>query len=133
MNYIIAAHGRYAQEVKNSCQMITGQTTNIAAVTFTEDMGVTDVLESYNAVYSPENETVIIVDIVGGTPCNAAQMFRAKYPEIKIVSGLSLGLIIPLSLGESLEGAIIGAQENIQFVELKANNSTVSDDGEEED
>ncbi|MBC1634520.1 PTS fructose transporter subunit IIA, partial [Listeria welshimeri] len=89
MNYIIAAHGRYAQEVKNSCQMITGQTTNIAAVTFTEDMGVTDVLESYNAVYSPENETVIIVDIVGGTPCNAAQMFRAKYPEIKIVSGLS--------------------------------------------
>ncbi|MBC1762457.1 PTS sugar transporter subunit IIA [Listeria welshimeri] len=133
MNYIIAAHGRYAQEVKNSCQMITGQTTNIAAVTFTEDMGVIDVLESYNAVYSPENETVIIVDIVGGTPCNAAQMFRAKYPEIKIVSGLSLGLIIPLSLGESLEGAIIGAQENIQFVELKANNSTVSDDGEEED
>ncbi|MBC1455391.1 PTS sugar transporter subunit IIA [Listeria welshimeri] len=133
MNYIIAAHGRYAQEVKNSCQMITGQTTNIAAVTFTEDMGVMDVLESYNAVYSPENETVIIVDIVGGTPCNAAQMFRAKYPEIKIVSGLSLGLIIPLSLGESLEGAIIGAQENIQFVEVKANNSTVSDDGEEED
>ncbi|MBC1640624.1 PTS sugar transporter subunit IIA [Listeria welshimeri] len=133
MNYIIAAHGRYAQEVKNSCQMITGQTTNIAAVTFTEDMGVTDVLESYNAVYSPENKTVIIVDIVGGTPCNAAQMFRAKYPEIKIVSGLSLGLIIPLSLGESLEGAIIGAQENIQFVEVKANNSTVSDDGEEED
>ncbi|MBC1639177.1 PTS sugar transporter subunit IIA [Listeria welshimeri] len=133
MNYIIAAHGRYAQEVKNSCQMITGQTTNIAAVTFTEDMGVTDVLESYNAVYSPENETVIIVDIVGGTPCNAAQMFRAKYPEIKIVSGLSLGLIIPLSLGESLEGALIGAQENIQFVEVKANNSTVSDDGEEED
>ncbi|MBC1446596.1 PTS sugar transporter subunit IIA [Listeria welshimeri] len=133
MNYIIAAHGRYAQEVKNSCQMITGQTTNIAAVTFTEDMGVTDVLESYNAVYSSENETVIIVDIVGGTPCNAAQMFRAKYPEIKIVSGLSLGLIIPLSLGESLEGAIIGAQENIQFVEVKANNSTVSDDGEEED
>lgn len=133
MNYIIAAHGRYAQEVKNSCQMITGQTTNIAAVTFTEDMGVTDVLESYNAVYSPENETVIIVDIVGGTPCNAAQMFRAKYPEIKIVSGLSLGLIIPLSLGESLEGAFIGAQENIQFVEVKANNSTVSDDGEEED
>ncbi|MBC1364549.1 PTS sugar transporter subunit IIA [Listeria welshimeri] len=133
MNYIIAAHGRYAQEVKNSCQMITGQTTNIAAVTFTEDMGVTDVLESYNSVYSPENETVIIVDIVGGTPCNAAQMFRAKCPEIKIVSGLSLGLIIPLSLGESLEGAIIGAQENIQFVEVKANNSTVSDDGEEED
>ncbi|MBC1981174.1 PTS sugar transporter subunit IIA [Listeria welshimeri] len=133
MNYIIAAHGRYAQEVKNSCQMITGQTTNIAAVTFTEDMGVMDVLESYNAVYSPENETAIIIDIVGGTPCNAAQMFRAKYPEIKIVSGLSLGLIIPLSLGESLEGAIIGAQENIQFVEVKANNSTVSDDGEEED
>ncbi|MBC2125710.1 PTS sugar transporter subunit IIA [Listeria innocua] len=133
MDYIIVAHGRYAQEVKNSCQMITGQTTNIKAVTFTEEMGVKDVLEAYAAVYSPGNETAIIVDIVGGTPCNAAQMFHAKHPEVKVVSGLSLGLIIPLSLGETLEGAMLGAQENIQFVELKVNNTIISDDGEEED
>ncbi|ECB9720317.1 PTS sugar transporter subunit IIA [Listeria monocytogenes] len=133
MNFIIAAHGRYAQEVKNSCQMITGQTTNIRAITFTEEMAVTDVLDAYTAVYSPENETAIIVDIVGGTPCNAAQMFNAKHPEVKVISGLSLGLIIPLSLGESLEGAMLGAKENTQFVELKASHTIVSDDGEEED
>ncbi|EIB5317648.1 PTS sugar transporter subunit IIA [Listeria monocytogenes] len=133
MNFIIAAHGRYAQEVKNSCLMITGQTTNISAITFTEEMGVTDVLDTYTAVYSPENETAIIVDIVGGTPCNAAQMFSAKHPEVKVISGLSLGLIIPLSLGESLEGAMLGAKENTQFVELKASHTIVSDDGEEED
>ncbi|EAD0635652.1 PTS fructose transporter subunit IIA [Listeria monocytogenes] len=133
MNFIIAAHGRYAQEVKNSCQMITGQTTNIRAITFTEEMGVTDVLDAYTDVYSPGNETAIIVDIVGGTPCNAAQMFSAKHPEVKVISGLSLGLIIPLSLGESLEGAMLGAKENTQFVELKASHTIVSDDGEEED
>ncbi|EQA3617180.1 PTS sugar transporter subunit IIA [Listeria monocytogenes] len=133
MNFIIAAHGRYAQEVKNSCKMITGQTTNISAITFTEEMGVTDVLDAYMDVYSPENETAIIVDIVGGTPCNAAQMFSAKHPEVKVISGLSLGLIIPLSLGESLEGAMLGAKENTQFVELKASHMIVSDDGEEED
>ncbi|EMF6678596.1 PTS sugar transporter subunit IIA [Listeria monocytogenes] len=133
MNFIIAAHGRYAQEVKNSCQMITGQTTNISAITFTEEMGVTDVLDAYTDVYSPENKTAIIVDIVGGTPCNAAQMFSAKHPEVKVISGLSLGLIIPLSLGESLEGAMLGAKENTQFVELKASHTIVSDDGEEED
>ncbi|EBF5167299.1 PTS sugar transporter subunit IIA [Listeria monocytogenes] len=133
MNFIIAAHGRYAHEVKNSCQMITGQTTNISAITFTEEMGVTDVLDAYTAVYSPENETAIIVDIVGGTPCNAAQMFSAKHPEVKVISGLSLGLIMPLSLGESLEGAMLGAKENTQFVELKASHTIVSDDGEEED
>ncbi|EFB0931155.1 PTS sugar transporter subunit IIA [Listeria monocytogenes] len=133
MNFIIAAHGRYAQEVKNSCQMITGQTTNIRAITFTEEMGVTDVLDAYTDVYSPGNETAIIVDIVGGTPCNAAQMFSAKHPEVKVISGLSLGLIIPLSLGESLEGAMLGAKENTQFVELKASHMIVSDDGEEED
>ncbi|EAC8433704.1 PTS sugar transporter subunit IIA [Listeria monocytogenes] len=133
MDYIIAAHGLYAQEVKNSCQMITGQTTNIRAITFTEEMGVTDVLDAYTDVYLPGNETAIIVDIVGGTPCNAAQMFSAKHPEVKVLSGLSLGLIIPLSLGESLEEAMLGAKENIQFVGLKASHMIVSDDGEEED
>ncbi|EAE6662643.1 PTS sugar transporter subunit IIA [Listeria monocytogenes] len=133
MNFIIAAHGRYAQEVKNSCQMITGQTTNIRAITFTEEMGVTDVLDAYTDVYLPGNETAIIVDIVGGTPCNAAQIFSAKHPEVKVLSGLSLGLIIPLSLGESLEEAMLGAIENIQFVGLKASHMIVSDEGEEED
>ncbi|MBC8844038.1 PTS fructose transporter subunit IIA, partial [Escherichia coli] len=101
--------------------------------TFTEGMGVTDVLDAYMAVYSPANETAIIVDIVGGTPCNAAQMFSTKHPEVKVVSGLSLGLLIPLSLGESLEEAMLGAKENIQFVEQKASYTIVSDDGEEED
>lgn len=133
MDYIIAAHGQYAQEVKKSCQMITGQTTNISAISFTEEMGVSDVLQAYTEAYSSENETAIIVDIVGGTPCNAAQIFAVKNPEVTILAGLSLGLIIPLSLGESLDEAIRGAKDNIQFVELKPNHMTVSEDGEEED
>lgn len=60
-------------------------------------------------------------------------MFSTKHPEVKVVSGLSLGLLIPLSLGESLEEAMLGAKENIQFVEQKASYTIVSDDGEEED
>ncbi|WP_271000738.1 PTS sugar transporter subunit IIA [Listeria seeligeri] len=133
MEYIIAAHGQYAQEVKKSCQMITGQTTNISAISFTEEMGVSDVLQAYTEAYSSKNETAIIVDIVGGTPCNAAQIFAVENPEVTILAGLSLGLIIPLSLGESLDEAIRGAKDNIQFVELKPNHTTVSEDGEEED
>ncbi|SDW03805.1 EIIAB-Man [Listeria ivanovii subsp. londoniensis] len=133
MDYIIAAHGQYAQEVKKSCHMITGQTTNISAISFTEEMGVADVLQAYMEAYSSENETAIIVDVVGGTACNAAQIFAGENPKVTILAGLSLGLIIPLSLGESLDEAIRGAKNNIRFVELKPNHMTVSEDGEEED
>ena len=134
MQYILASHGQYAVETKNSCQMITGVNEAIHAVAFTETMGVKDVTSQYEKIINEylNDEITIIVDILGGTPCNAAILVSEKYQNIKIVSGLSLALVIPLSLGESLDAAMAGIKETTKLL-ITEKAIHQNDNGEEED
>ncbi|WP_462410444.1 PTS sugar transporter subunit IIA [Neobacillus sp. Marseille-QA0830] len=134
MQYILASHGQYAVETKNSCEMITGVHDNLHAIAFTQSMGAEDVKHQYEQIIEKhaEEDITIIVDILGGTPCNAAIMLTEKYNQITIVSGLSLALVIPLILGESLELAIAGVIETTKILTTE-NDSQQNETGEEED
>ena len=134
MQYILAAHGKYAIATKNSCEMITGVHENLHAIAFTVSMGTDDVKNQYEQIIEqhPDDEITIIVDILGGTPCNAAIIASEKYKNITIVSGLSLALVIPLSLGETLDLSITGMIETTKILTTE-NDSQQNDQGEEDD
>ncbi|MFB6469215.1 PTS sugar transporter subunit IIA [Cytobacillus sp. Hz8] len=134
MQFIIASHGRYAIEARNSCQMITGLTEKIHPIAFTESMGLEDVVCQYEELIKKytDDSITIIVDILGGTPCNAAIIVANKYENITIVAGLSLAILIPLSLGESLEETILSMKENTKIVTTEKS-LLQNEDGEEED
>ncbi|GER73544.1 PTS sugar transporter subunit IIA [Weizmannia acidilactici] len=133
MQYILAAHGKYAIETKNSCQMITGNNENIHAVGFTETMGINDVLLQFENIIQEyrDDEFTIIVDIPGGTPCNAAIIASQKYSNIIVATGLSLAMVIPLSLGESLSQVMDEVKDFCKIVVSK-DNKLISTIGEEE-
>ncbi len=120
MNYILASHGYYSKYTKESCQMITGATKNMYVVSFLEDMNADDVYAMYEAILQehPDEDFTIVVDFIGGTPCNASIQLKEKYPNISIVSGLSLSLAISLSLGESIDCAIESAKGALSIVKL---------------
>jgi PTS system mannose-specific IIA component len=118
MQYILAAHGKYAVETKKSCEMITGVQDGIHTVVFTEGMGIEEVKSQYETIIKKylNDDIAIIVDIIGGTPCNAAIHISAKYPNITIISGLSLALLIPICLGETVDQAIDGVKDVIKVI-----------------
>lgn len=135
MRYIIAAHGNYAIEAKKSCQMITGQTEHITAIAFTEEMGIEDVVSAYkSAIEDCEEENIIImVDIVGGTPCNAA-LILAQTEDIQVIAGLSLSMLIMASLGENIDSIILESKNAVQLVKApKWSDVELSEEGEEEE
>lgn len=108
--------------------MITGQVADFYPVAFTDEMSPEGVIAQYQSLVVAGDEVVIIVDFIGGTPCNAAFMLQADYPEIVIVSGLSLSLIIQLSIGLALDFAVNEARDNVQILKKIA-----VVEGEEED
>lgn len=134
MQYILASHGQYAIETKNSCQMITGNNDQIHAIAFTENMSIDDVIMQYKEIIRKSNDDkfTIIVDILGGTPCNAAVITSQEYSNITVVTGLSLALVIPLSLGESVNSVINEVKDSIKIL-VSENNKLMSSIGEEED
>ncbi|KMT59923.1 PTS system fructose family transporter subunit IIA [Listeria fleischmannii 1991] len=133
MAYILAGHGQYAVAIKESCQMITGQTELFHAVSFTEDMSVENVSGTYRQICEENNVSAVIVDFIGGTPANAALIVQTEFPDVAIVSGLSLSLALQLSLGESTDSAIHGAKEMLTIVQPKNQFLVQSDEGEEEE
>ncbi|WP_313183816.1 PTS mannose/fructose/sorbose transporter subunit IIAB [Lacrimispora sp.] len=116
MYYIIASHGEYAVACKKSCEMITGAAPQFSVVTFTEEMTKESVENAYREIIAEKGEEqclAIISDIKGGTPYNAAITIRHEYPTIALVSGLCLGMMIALNIGDTLESAIEQSREII--------------------
>jgi PTS system mannose-specific IIB component len=116
MYFIIASHGEYAEACKKSCEMITGAAPQFSVVTFTEEMTKESVESAYRKILEEkgaEQCQAIITDIKGGTPYNAAIVIRHEYPSVALVSGLCLGMLIALNVGDTLENAIEQSREII--------------------
>ena len=109
MYYIIAAHGKYAEGCKSSCEMITGDTSAFIPVTFTEEMTKEDVEKKYETILAEkgaEECRAIIADLPGGTPYNAAMRIVSEYKNIQLIAGLSQQLLVLINSGEELADAI---------------------------
>ena len=112
MYYIIAAHGKYAEGCKSSCEMITGDTSAFIPVTFTEEMTKEDVEKKYETILAEkgaEKCRAIIADLPGGTPYNAAMRIVSEYKNIQLIAGLSQQLLVLINSGEELADAIAQA------------------------
>ena len=94
---ILVAHGRLATELKTSLNMIYGQTPQFHAVEFLPSEGFDTVKEKLQAQLDELGSHVLIMcDIFGGTPFNAAcaVAMAAADREIEVISGMSMPLAL---------------------------------------
>ncbi|WP_239257368.1 PTS sugar transporter subunit IIA [Listeria ilorinensis] len=134
MSYILVGHGSYAVEIVHSCAMITGEEGMFHPVVFSDDMSASDLMDHFTTIFSEYDVSAIIVDIIGGTPCNAALMFATGHANIEVVAGLSLPLVLPLVFGETIEAALTAAKEGLQKVDITEEKAIMAknEEGEEE-
>ncbi|WP_227851222.1 PTS sugar transporter subunit IIA [Clostridioides sp. ES-S-0123-01] len=129
---ILMSHGNMAEEVLNSAKMIIGDTINYPTVNMKQDDGIEGTIKKLKKaleVYKESSEITIMVDLIGGTPCNAALLEASIDSRIKIISGLNLGMVIESAFSDEKELAVklekIG-KDNISIVEPTM--SLLSDD-----
>lgn len=116
---ILCAHGKYAEETKNSLEMIVGSQAHIQFVNFTMDMATTNILDRYNEIIShnpQETEFNIFCDIHGGSPVNAAYILKKRHSHVRVFTGLSLPLVLSLSMEEDIELALSNARDEIREI-----------------
>lgn len=93
---ILLSHGPFAAALVETANMVFGESENVAALCFEEGddadeyrKEATKIIESY-----PEN-SVIILDLFGGTPCN--QMLRYAQETnslLNIIAGMNLPMLL---------------------------------------
>lgn len=94
---ILVAHGKLAIELKNSLNMIFGETPQFHAVSFLPNEGFDTVKGKIEALLPELGEQILIMtDIFGGTPFNAAcaVAMGAEGKAIEVISGMSMPLAL---------------------------------------
>lgn len=109
---IVAAHGESAPALLATARMILGNTENVHPVTFAPGEGPEDLIEKYRAIMSSagdSTETLILVDLFGGSPYNAAARVAAEDSSVDVVSGVNVPMLIETISAASRKNATLAS------------------------
>ena len=141
-NLILLTHGEFSKGIAQSCRFILGDVPNLTALSITldESMEQTNaMLEDALAAFGNSDPTIVITDIPGGSTTQAAIRLLGAHPDLYLVSGLNLGLLLPIAMLEmtdsreenlkNLRAIIEEAKETLTLV----NDVTATDELQDED
>lgn len=96
ISVIVVTHGQFGQELLRTAQDIAGRQEHVAGLAVTPDMGPQDVSRALQDVLSKLNNpegAVVLVDMLGGTPCNTA-LLQTKNQPVEVLTGVNLYMIL---------------------------------------
>ena len=96
---IVACHGRFADELVKSAAMVYGEAESVHAVTFMPGEGPDDLLRKYEESVAAEGSpeaVLLLVDLFGGSPYNAAVRLASAHEGMDVLSGVNLPMLLEL-------------------------------------
>ncbi len=96
-NIIIITHGGFAAGLLDAAQLIVGQQEDVLTFALSEGDSIDQLemdVESGIMKLSESGSVLVLVDLFGASPFNVGLRLAQHYPEIKIVTGVSLPMLI---------------------------------------
>ncbi|HGN4419713.1 TPA: PTS N-acetylgalactosamine transporter subunit IIA [Streptococcus pyogenes] len=96
---IVMGHGHFASGIVSSLELIAGPQEKVTAIDFTAEMTAADVQDQLSRALIPEEETLVLCDLLGGTPFKVAATLMESLPNTtcNFLSGLNLAMLIEAS------------------------------------
>lgn len=102
-NIILLTHGEFSKGIAQSCRFIFGDVPNLTALSITLDESVAQtkaMIENAWKAFGNTDPTILITDIPGGSTTQSAIGILAEHPDFYLISGLCLGLLLPIAMLE---------------------------------
>ncbi|AFS00568.1 PTS sugar transporter subunit IIA [Lentilactobacillus buchneri] len=98
ISILVVSHGNFAKSLVTTAEMIAGKQEQVGWVSLAANDGVdslSDKVASALADFPEDTPTLILADLWGGSPFNAAAQFAAKNPQsIALVAGVNLPILL---------------------------------------
>ncbi len=101
--YLLISHGAFAEALRESLQMITGERTDLFAVGLAHEDGP----ESFSAKLDNKltemkgfDEIFVFTDLLGGSPGNAAVTKFIANDKVHVISGMNFPMLLSTVLTE---------------------------------
>ncbi len=124
---VIVGHGDLGQALVGSASLILGEQTNIAAVSLSPQ----DNLESCHSALMNGIEQldtsqglIVLADLFGGTPCNAAALGQRERP-YPVVAGVNLPMLLEVLLNRDS----VASADELNSIALEAGCKSIVDVG----
>ena len=130
MRLLLMSHGNMAIETLKSAEMILGHIDNMKAIGLQPNQGPEDLQKAAEEFINDnpnQDKTMVAVDLLGGTPSNVVGRLMAKYPDLEVVSGLNLPMVIGfanqvmMGMDVDKQSLISEAQNGVVDVNAKLN------------
>lgn len=112
---IVAAHGQMAEAMLGSAAMIVGDVSVATAVTFVPGQGPEDLLDAYDKASAAGEPTLLLVDLLGGSPYNAAARWAVAHDGSDVVTGVNLPILLEVlpkaKRGKPVEDLVAAAEK----------------------
>jgi PTS system fructose IIA component. len=96
---LIMTHGEFGIELVKSAEMIMGPQENVDALALRPGHSVDELREQANEILERNKEkgleTIVLVDLFGGSPSNVALSLLGKH-DVKIITGVNMPMLIEL-------------------------------------
>ena len=139
---IVGTHGKFAEGIVQSCEMIFGKREHLKAVTLVPGEGPEDVYSKYEAAIKElgnPDRVLILNDLLGGTPYNQAARLVSQNENYGIVAGVNLPMLIAMSgaqdaddgntsIAELMEQAVEAGKEGINLSSYESLNTESEED-----
>lgn len=132
--FILASHGMYARELKNSLKMIAGDVSDVFDACLLPEEVLEQFKEKLTALKKETekyDEVIVFADLMGGTPCNAAMSVFMEERRVSVIAGMNFPMVLAALLAEEMttEELISGGKDGI--VDVKAIKQSMSFEEEE--
>lgn len=94
---ILVGHGGFPDGVRDAAEMILGGQDRLAAVSLPPDGSAERVAEEVTAELTRlggAGGALVLADLMGGSPSNAVGLLALRRPELHVVSGLNLPMVL---------------------------------------
>lgn len=99
---ILVSHGKFCEGIKDSVEMILGPQEHIFTVSLLEEDGPQDLESKFTQHIDKDDDVVVFVDILGGTPANIITKLIMQGEELELYTGMNLPMIISYLNGQMI-------------------------------
>lgn len=123
VEYVLLSHGKLSSGMKFTAEMIIGETPNLHSIGMDPDEGVDKLLRDMKELMAehPGSKFVLLTDLFGGSVNNRVYEQFQSDPNVEIIAGMNLSLVLELVLqpdvtSENIRSSISLAKDNMIYM-----------------
>lgn len=113
---IVTGHGQFAEGLTSSIRLIAGEPQCYATINFLQNHSLDQYRDEFIRAMDSMKECegiIVFCDLVNSTPYRIAVEIKAENPNIEIIAGVNLGMLMEVSITRTFE-------ENLKTLAQKA-------------